>query len=39
MWPDKDREKWFSLAENHVKAYRSGLHPLRNAQPQKKGLN
>jgi hypothetical protein len=30
LWPDKDREVWFSLEENHEKAYRSGLHPLRN---------
>jgi hypothetical protein len=23
LWPDKDREVWFSLGENHGKAYRS----------------
>src|ERR1700729_2132071 len=28
--PDKDREVWFSLEENHEKGYRAGLHPLRN---------
>jgi hypothetical protein len=22
LWPDKDREVWFSLGENHEKAYR-----------------
>jgi hypothetical protein len=22
LWPDKDREVWFSLEENHEKAYR-----------------
>ena len=22
LWPDKDREEWFSLGENHEKAYR-----------------
>jgi hypothetical protein len=30
LWPDKDREVWFSLGENHVKASSSGLHQLRN---------
>ena len=30
LWPDKDREEWFSLVENHEKAVRFGLHPLRN---------
>ena len=30
LWPDKDREVWFSLGENHKKAYRFGLHQLRN---------
>jgi hypothetical protein len=33
-WPDKDREVWFSLGENHEKAYRSGLHQLRNCPRQ-----
>jgi hypothetical protein len=31
LWPDKDREVWFSLKENHEKAYGSGLHQLRNS--------
>jgi hypothetical protein len=30
LWPDKDREAWFSLGENHEKVYRFGLHQLRN---------
>jgi cytochrome c oxidase cbb3-type subunit 3 len=30
LWPHNDREVWFSLGENHVKALRSGLHQLRN---------
>jgi hypothetical protein len=30
LWPDKDREVWFSLGENHEKACRFGLHQLRN---------
>jgi hypothetical protein len=30
LWPDKDREVWFSLGENHEKASRFGLHQLRN---------
>jgi hypothetical protein len=30
LWPDKDREVWFSLGENHEKAYLFDLHPLRN---------
>jgi hypothetical protein len=30
LWSDKDREEWFSLGENHEKASRFGLHPLRN---------
>src|SRR5580704_10068017 len=30
LWPDKDREEWFSLGENHERASRFGLHPLRN---------
>ena len=30
LWPDKDREEWFSLGENHEKAYRFGVHQLRN---------
>ena len=30
LWPDKDREVWFSLGENHEKVYRFGLHQLRN---------
>jgi hypothetical protein len=29
LWTDKDREVWFSLRENHEKAYRFGLHQLR----------
>jgi len=29
-WPDRDREVWFSLGENHEKAYHFGLHQLRN---------
>jgi hypothetical protein len=31
LWPDKDREVWFSLGENHEEAYRFDLHPLRNS--------
>jgi hypothetical protein len=30
LWSGKDREEWFSLRENHDKAYRFGLHQLRN---------
>jgi hypothetical protein len=30
LWPDKNREVWFSLGENHEKANRFGLHQLRN---------
>jgi hypothetical protein len=30
LWPDKDREGWFSLEENHEKGLRFGLHQLRN---------
>jgi hypothetical protein len=30
LWPDKGREVWFSLGENHEKACRFGLHQLRN---------
>jgi hypothetical protein len=30
LWPDKDREVWFSLGENHEKVYPFGLHQLRN---------
>jgi hypothetical protein len=30
LWPDTHREVWFSLGENHEKAYRFGQHPLRN---------
>jgi len=30
LWSDKDREVWFSLAENHEKAYCFGLRQLRN---------
>jgi hypothetical protein len=30
LWSEKDREEWFSLRENHEKAYRFGLHQLRN---------
>jgi hypothetical protein len=29
-WPEEDRKVWFSLAENHEKTYRFGLHQLRN---------
>jgi hypothetical protein len=29
-WPDKNREVWFSLRENHEKACRFDLHQLRN---------
>jgi hypothetical protein len=28
--PDKDIEVWFSLGENHEKAYCFGLHQLQN---------
>jgi hypothetical protein len=28
LWSDKDREVWFSLEENHEKAYRFGLTPI-----------
>ena len=28
--PDKDREEWFSLGENHEKVPGFGLHQLRN---------
>jgi len=31
LWSQKVREEWFSLEENHEKAYRSGLHQLRNS--------
>jgi 2-iminobutanoate/2-iminopropanoate deaminase len=30
LWSHKDREKWFSLGENHVRRRSFGLHPLRN---------
>ena len=30
LWPDRDPEVWFSLEENHEKAYHFGLHQLRN---------
>jgi hypothetical protein len=30
LWPDKDREEWFSLRENHEKVLGFGLHQLRN---------
>jgi hypothetical protein len=30
LGPDKNREVWFSLGENHEKAYRFGLNQLRN---------
>jgi hypothetical protein len=30
LWPGKDCEAWLSLGENHQKAYRFGLHHLRN---------
>ena len=29
LWPDKDREEWFSLGENHEKVLGFGLHQLR----------
>jgi hypothetical protein len=31
--PNKDLKVWFSLGENHEKAYRFGLHQLRTAPP------
>jgi hypothetical protein len=34
LWSQKVREEWFSLEENHDKAYRSGLHQLRNSSKQ-----
>jgi hypothetical protein len=30
LWPDKDREEWFSLGENHERRRDFGLHLLRN---------
>src|SRR5271154_5729598 len=30
LWPDKDREEWFSLGENHEKVLGFGLHQLLN---------
>jgi hypothetical protein len=30
LWPVKGREVWFSLGENHEKAYRFGRRQLRN---------
>ena len=30
LWPDKGREEWFSLGENHEKVPGFGLHQLRN---------
>jgi|SRR5450631_2616484 hypothetical protein len=30
LWPDKGREVWFSLGENHEKTCCFGLHQLRN---------
>ena len=30
LWSKKVREEWFSLRENHVKLFGSGLHQLRN---------
>ena len=30
LWPDKDREEWFSLRENHERLFCFGLHQLRN---------
>ncbi len=30
LWPNKDREVWFSLRENHENAYPFGLYQLRN---------
>jgi hypothetical protein len=30
LWPDKDREEWFSLGENHERRRGFGLHQLRN---------
>ena len=29
LWPDKDREEWFSLGENHEKAFRFPGFPAR----------
>ena len=28
LWPDKDREEWFSLVENHEKAVRFLSTPI-----------
>jgi hypothetical protein len=30
LWPDKDREEWFSVGENHAGRRGFGLHQLRN---------
>jgi hypothetical protein len=30
LWPDKDREVWFSLGENHEEGCGFALHQLRN---------
>jgi hypothetical protein len=30
LWPDKDREEWFSFGENHEKTLGFGLNQLRN---------
>jgi predicted NUDIX family NTP pyrophosphohydrolase len=30
LWPDKDREEWFSLGENHEKVLGSDRPQLRN---------
>jgi hypothetical protein len=30
LWPQKVREEWFSLRENHERLFRFGLHQLRN---------
>ena len=38
LWPDKDREEWFSLGENHEKVLGFGLHQLRNRCRGAKGL-
>jgi hypothetical protein len=32
--PDRDREVWFSLEENHEEGYSFGLHQLRNCRSQ-----
>src|SRR5271155_5050450 len=37
--PDKNREVWFSLGENHEKAYIFGLHQLRKCNPGREARN